>query len=47
MERKIALANLPNVRWFPYKDDAVNMSCYLMRFLNEEGRVDWQLSHVR
>ena len=39
-ERNGALENLPNVRASRYKDDAVNMRCCLMRYLNEEGRVD-------
>ena len=47
MERNGALANLPNVRGSRYKDDAVNRRCCLMRYLNGEGRVDWQLNHVR
>ena len=47
MENKGALANLHNVRGSRYKDDAVNMHCCLMRYLNGEGRVDWQLNHVR
>ena len=38
---------LPYVRGSRYKDDAVSMRCYLMRYLNGEGRVDWQLNHVR
>ena len=47
MERNGALANLPNVRGSRYKDDAVSVHCFLMRYLNGEGRVDWQLNHVR
>ena len=46
-ERNGALANLPNVRGSRYKDEAINMRCCLMRYLNREGRVDWQLNHVR
>ena len=46
-ERNGALANLPNVRGSRYKDDAVSVHCFLMRYLNGEGRVDWQLNHVR
>ena len=41
-----ALANLPKVRTSRYKDDAVNMRCCLTRYLNGEGRVDWQLNRV-
>ena len=47
MERNGALAILPNVCGSCYKDDAVNMCCCLMRYLNGEGWVDWQLNHVR
>ena len=47
MERNGALANLPNVLGSRYKDDAVNIHCCLMRYLIVEGRVDWQLNHVR
>ena len=47
MERNVALANLPNVLGSRYKDDAVNIHCCLMRYLIVEGRVDWQLNHVR
>ena len=46
-ERNGALANLPNVYGSRYKDDAVNMRCCLIRYLNGEGREDWQLNHVR
>ena len=46
-ERNGELANLSNVRGSRYKDDEVNMLCCLMRYLNGEGRVDWQLNHVR
>ena len=47
MERNGALANLPNVLGSRYKDDVVNIHCCLMRYLIVEGRVDWQLNHVR
>ena len=47
MERNGALANLPNVLGSRYKDDAVNIHWCLMRYLIVEGRVDWQLNHVR
>ena len=47
MERNGALANLPNVLGSRYKDDAVNIHCCLMRYLIVEGRVDWQLNHLR
>ena len=40
-ERNGALANLPNVHGSRYKDDAANMCCCLMRYLNREERVDW------
>ena len=33
-ERNSAPANLPNVRDSQYKDDAVNMRCCLMRYLD-------------
>ena len=46
-ERNGALSNLPNVRGSRYENDAVNMRCCLMRHLNGEGRVDWQLNQVR
>ena len=46
-ERNGALANLPNVHGSRYKDDAVNMRCCWMRYLNGEGQADWQLNHVR
>ena len=46
-ERNGALANLPNARGSRQKNDAVEMCCCLMRCLNGEGRVDWQLNHVR
>ena len=46
-ERNDALANLPNVSGSRYKDDAVYMRCCLMRYLNEDGWVDWQLNRVR
>ena len=45
-ERNGALANLPNARGSRQKNDAVEMCCCLMRCLNGEGRVDWQLNHV-
>ena len=44
MERNGVLASFRNVRDSRYKDDAVNVRCCLMRYLNEEGRVDWQLN---
>ena len=46
-ERNSALVSLPNVRGSRYKDDAANIHCCLMMYLNGEGRVDWQLKHVR
>ena len=46
-ERNGALANLSNVGGSHYKEDKFNMCCCLMRYLNGEGRVDWQLNHVR
>ena len=46
-ERNGALANLPNVHGSRYKDDAANMCCCLMRYLNREERVDWWLNLVR
>ena len=39
MERNGALANVPHARDSCYKDDAVNMRCCLMTYLNGEGRV--------
>ena len=46
-ERNGELANLPNICGSCHKNDAVNMRCYLMRYLNGEGLVDWQLNHAR
>ena len=47
MERNCALASFFNICASRYKDDAVNVRCCLMRYLNGERRVDWQLNHVR
>ena len=46
-ERNGELSNFSNVHGSCYKDDTVNMRCCLIRYLNGERRVDWQLNHVR
>jgi len=41
------IVDLPNVRGSRYKEDAVNMRDSLKHYLNNEGKVSWQVDHVR